>query len=81
MNSVKSLTKVKKRTNLSLDGSLLQEAKRLGINISDSAEKGIAQAVRDRQTALWLEDNAQAIESSNEFVNKQGLPLAKYRNF
>ncbi|ALS97367.1 type II toxin-antitoxin system CcdA family antitoxin [Lacimicrobium alkaliphilum] len=81
MNSVKSLTKVKKRTNLSLDGALLQEAKHLGINISNSAEKGIEQAVRERKQALWLEDNAQAIESSNEFVNKQGLPLAKYRNF
>ncbi|WP_088330504.1 type II toxin-antitoxin system CcdA family antitoxin [Lacimicrobium sp. SS2-24] len=81
MNSIEPLTTAKKRTNLSLDGALLQEAKHLGINISNSAEKGIEQAVRERKQALWLEDNVEAIESSNEFVNKQGLPLAKYRNF
>jgi antitoxin CcdA len=81
MNSVEPLTTAKKRTNLSLGGSLLQEAKHLGINISNSAEKGIEQAVRERKQALWLEDNAQAIESSNQFVNKHGLPLACYRKF
>lgn len=81
MNSIEPLTTAKKRTNLSLDGALLQEAKHLGINISNSAEKGIEQAVRERKQALWLEDNAQAIESSNQFVNQHGLPLARYRKF
>jgi len=27
----------------------------------------------------WLEENAEAIKSSNEWVEKNGLPLAKYR--
>jgi post-segregation antitoxin (ccd killing protein) len=27
----------------------------------------------------WRRANAQAIESSNAYVNKNGLPLAKYR--
>jgi post-segregation antitoxin (ccd killing protein) len=27
----------------------------------------------------WQETNTQAIESSNAYVNKNGLPLAKYR--
>jgi antitoxin CcdA len=29
----------------------------------------------------WLEENAEAIESMNEWVEKNGLPLAKYRMF
>lgn len=29
----------------------------------------------------WLEDNAEANKSINEWVEKNGLPLAKYRPF
>ena len=29
----------------------------------------------------WIEENAEAIRSSNEYVEKHGLPLAKYRQF
>lgn len=29
----------------------------------------------------WLEENAEAIKSMNEWVEKNGLPLAKYRKF
>jgi len=29
----------------------------------------------------WLEENAEAIRSWNEYVAKHGLPLAKYRRF
>lgn len=71
----------KKRTNLSLDSALLQEAKALGINLSQSAENGIAEAVKHYKKDLWLEENADAIASSNDYVEKHGLPLAKYRRF
>ena len=45
---------------------------------------------RERQSAgetacekeqAWLEENREALESSNEWVEKHGLPLAKYRMF
>jgi hypothetical protein len=29
----------------------------------------------------WLEENAEAIKAWNEWVEKNGLPLAKYRMF
>ena len=29
----------------------------------------------------WIEENAEAIRSSNEYVARHGLPLAKYRLF
>jgi len=29
----------------------------------------------------WLEENAEAIKSINEWVEKNGLPLDKYRQF
>ncbi|MCC5826224.1 type II toxin-antitoxin system CcdA family antitoxin [Alkalimonas sp.] len=71
----------KKRTNLSIDSQLLQDAKQLGINVSQSAEAGLAKAVKLKKQQLWLQDNSQAIDSSNYFVAKHGLPLAKYRLF
>ena len=37
---------LRKPTNLSLDSALLKEAKALGINVSRSAEAGIAEAVK-----------------------------------
>ena len=71
----------KKATNLSLSADLLSEAKTLGINISQSAEAGIAAAVTKKREELWLEENASAIESSNAFVEEHGLPLARHRQF
>jgi post-segregation antitoxin (ccd killing protein) len=43
-----------------------------------SAEE--AAAVADWQPE-WLEENQVAIESSNKWVEKHGLPLAQYRQF
>lgn len=71
----------RKPTNLSLDANLLQEAKALGINISRSAEAGIAEAVRKSRRERWLDENAAALDSSNAFVDNEGLPLARYRQF
>jgi len=71
----------RKPTNLSLDSSLLKEAKALGINVSRSAEAGIEEAVRRSKRERWLKANADALASSNAFVEANGLPLAKYRRF
>lgn len=71
----------RKPANLSLDSRLLADAKSLGINVSRAAEAGIAQAVKEEKERRWKEENREAIESSNAYVEKHGLPLAKYRMF
>lgn len=71
----------KKATNVTLTENLLSEAKALHINISQAAEAGLALAIARRRTELWLEENKEAINSSNAFVEEHGLPLAKYRMF
>ena len=38
-------------------------------------------AEREALERLWQEENAEAIRSSNEWVEKNGLPLEKYRPF
>lgn len=71
----------KRATNVSLPEDLLSEAKALQINISQAAEAGVVQAVARTRSQRWLAENQDAIESSNTFVEKHGLPLAKYRMF
>ena len=74
-------TASKRATNVSLPEDLLAEAKALQINISQAAEAGVAQAITRARSELWLAENQAAIESSNAYVEKHGLPLAKYRTF
>ncbi len=71
----------RKSVNMSINSKLIEEAKALGINISRAAEEGVAKAVADEKSRRWLLENREAIESSNEYVRRNGLPLAKYRLF
>ena len=71
----------RKPTNLSIDDAVLRDAKALKINLSRAAEDGLKAAVREAKTARWKAENSSAIESSNEFVERNGLPLEKFRPF
>lgn len=71
----------RKPANLSLDQSLMAEARALGINLSRAAEAGLRHAVREAQAEQWRRENAAALAASNEWVEEHGLPLARYRPF
>ena len=71
----------KRATNVSLSDPLITEAKALGINLSKAAEDGIAQAIKDKKTERWLAENKAALESANEYIRKNGFPLAQFRPF
>ena len=47
-----AIVAAKKRANLSLDNTLLLEAKSLGINLSQSAAAGITEAIKQRKQAF-----------------------------
>ena len=71
----------KRATNITLSEGVLAEAKELQINLSKAAEHGITQAIAEKRTELWLIENKYALDSSNEYVEKHGLPLARFRQF
>ena len=71
----------RKATNLSLDSELLQEARALGVNVSRAAEAGVRVAVRQARADAWRTENAEAITSSNAWVEAHGLPLSAFRQF
>lgn len=67
--------------NLTLDSTVAAEAKELGLNMSQLAEIAIADATRLERNRRWKEDNRDALRAYEQEVEKNGLPLAKYRMF
>lgn len=72
---------MRKAANLSLDEELVAEARALDINISRAAENGISLALKAERERRWRAENADAIETMNSYTEKNGLPLAKWRQF
>lgn len=71
----------RRSTSMTLDAALLDEARALGINISRAAEAGLATAVKQARREAWQRENAEAIQSYNDYIEKNGLPLAEFRMF
>jgi antitoxin CcdA len=71
----------KKATNLSLNSKVLEMARELGMNISQTVDALLAEEVKRRYWEKWKDDNQEAIEAYNARIAREGLPLAKYRSF
>ena len=69
----------KRAVNLFVDAELLDHARRMGINISDTLERRLRTMVRAEQEKHWLEENREAIASLNEFIDRHGLLASKLR--
>src|SRR3546814_14775668 len=72
---------LRKPANVSLDTGLVSEAKRLGINISRACEQGLAALIAEEKARHRRADNAEAIAASTAFVENNGLPVARLRQF
>jgi antitoxin CcdA len=75
------LERTRKATNISLDTGLIDEARALNINISRACERGLAEQIREVRVQRWQQENAEALASSNAYVERKGLPLARFRQF
>lgn len=71
----------KKATNLSLNSKVLDAARALGMNISQTVDALLADEVKRRYWEKWRDDNKEAFAAYNERICREGLPLAKYRTF
>ena len=71
---------VKKRAvNLFVDADLLDEARRMRINVSETLERRLRTIVRAEQEKRWLEENREAIASINSFIDRHGLLASRLR--
>ncbi|MES2337996.1 MAG: type II toxin-antitoxin system CcdA family antitoxin [Pseudomonadota bacterium] len=71
----------RRAVNLSLDGDLVKASKDAGINISQVSETALRAATKAEQDRRWKEENQAAFDYWNKWVEKNGLPLEKYRLF
>ena len=71
----------RRQTNVTLPAGLLNEARSLGVNVSQACESGLSNAVLALRRERWRQVNKAAIEDWNAHVEEHGLPLEEYRQF
>ena len=71
----------KKPTNLSLNSKVLEMAREMGMNVSQTVDTLLAAEVRRCYWQKWNEENKDAVAEYNTRIEREGLPLAKYRTF
>lgn len=79
MGTLSSRVQKKRAVNLFVDSELLDEAKRFGINVSETLERRLRSLVRAEQEKRWLEENRDAFTSINSFIDKHGLLSSRLR--
>jgi antitoxin CcdA len=67
--------------NLSLKVQTIDKAKSLGLNLSATVEALLAEEVERLYWERWNEDNRAAIDNYNARIEREGLPLARWRSF
>jgi antitoxin CcdA len=69
----------KRAVNLFVDADLLDEARRLRINMSETLERRLRTMVKAERDKRWLDDNREAIASINSFIDRHGLLASRLR--
>ena len=71
----------KRSANLSISAKLLDKARNLKINLSQTLEERLAQVVREAEAEEWLAANRKAIDAYNARVERDGVWSDKVRGF
>jgi len=72
---------MRSKVSLSIDGAVVREARAVGVNMSRVAEFAIAEAARGERNRRWREENRDALDAYAREVERDGLPLARFRSF
>ena len=72
---------LKKAVNLRINQQLIDEAKALKINLSQTLETSLVEILRKKQKEAWLQDNQDAVASYNQRIEKQGVFSKGLRQF
>ena len=71
----------KKAVNLSLDSLVLEEAKVLGINISQVCNSFLESYIKSEKERLLKLKHSDFFSSYNKLIDLEGLPLEQWRSF
>ena len=64
-----------------LNSKVLEAARDMGMNISQTVDELLAAEVQRRYWERWNATNQEAIAAYNARIESEGLPLAQYRSF
>jgi antitoxin CcdA len=71
----------KKRTNVSIDAKLLEEARKYTIKLSPLLEQALRRQIRKEASMRWLAENKNAIAEYNKDVEERGVFSEGMRSF
>lgn len=71
----------KKATNLSLNAKVLEMARELGMNLSQTVDELLAKEVERRYWEGWQERNQAAIDDYNARIRRDGIWGSQCRTF
>lgn len=81
MQTLYDLQAPKKPTNLSLNSDLLEKARALNINLSATLEQTLKEKLKNIEAKKWVEENRNAINAYNDFVDENGCFSDEFRDF
>ena len=69
------------RANVTVDATLLAEAKALGVSLSGTLDEALREKLRAARREAFLRENAEAYEAARRDFEEHGLPFAEDRTF
>ena len=69
---MRTMSKAKKSVNVSLAPEILEEARKLKINLSAVLTEALIEKFRENKREEWLRDNKKSIEALNQWVEENG---------
>ncbi|EMM5897160.1 type II toxin-antitoxin system CcdA family antitoxin [Klebsiella michiganensis] len=69
---MRTSSNVKKSVNVSLSPEILEEARKLKINISAVLTEALLEKLREHKREEWLRDNKKSIDTINQWVEENG---------
>ena len=71
----------KRAVNVSIDAGVLDLAKKMSINLSQTLEDALRKRTQDERDRRFQDEHREAIEAHNRFIEKHGIWSKKYRSW
>ena len=71
----------KRAVNVSVDAGILDMAKGMNINLSQTLEDALRKRTQDERDRRFQDEHREAIEAHNRFIEKHGIWSKKYRSW
>ena len=69
---MRTISKVKKSFNASLPPEILEEARKLKLNLSAVLTEALLEKIRQNQRETWLRENKESVDAVNQWVDENG---------